>query len=93
MEDLAVVFMTQYMALSSRLRYNLSRELRVHVIVTNAFLRSLARLELAPSVVGTLRARADRAAAAGDIDAAADATALAAAEERSQASSIRPVRR
>ena len=68
-------------------------QLRIHVIVTNAFLRSLARLDLAPSVVGTLRARADRAAAAGDIDAAADATALAAAEERSQVSATRPVRR
>lgn len=29
-------------------------QLRVHVIVTNAFLRSLARLDLVPSVVGTL---------------------------------------
>ena len=61
-------------------------QLRIH-------LRSLARLDLAPSVVGALRARADRATAAGDIDAAADATALAAAEERSQASATRPVRR
>jgi hypothetical protein len=31
-------------------------QLRIHVIVTNAFLRSLARLDLAPSVVGALRA-------------------------------------
>jgi hypothetical protein len=31
-------------------------QLRIHVIVTNSFLRSLARLELAPSVVGALRA-------------------------------------
>jgi hypothetical protein len=31
-------------------------QLRVHVIVTNAFLRSLARLDLVPSVVGALRA-------------------------------------
>jgi hypothetical protein len=30
-------------------------QLRIHVIVTNAFLRSLARLDLAPSVVGALR--------------------------------------
>jgi hypothetical protein len=30
-------------------------QLRIHVIVTNAFLRSLARLDLAPSVVGSLR--------------------------------------
>jgi hypothetical protein len=29
-------------------------QLRIHVIVTHAFLRSLARLDLAPSVVGTL---------------------------------------
>jgi hypothetical protein len=29
-------------------------QLRVHVIVTNAFLRSLARLDLVPSVVGAL---------------------------------------
>jgi hypothetical protein len=29
-------------------------QLRVHVIVTHAFLRSLARLDLAPSVVGAL---------------------------------------
>ena len=30
-------------------------QLRVHVLVTHAFLRSLANLELEPSVVGTLR--------------------------------------
>jgi hypothetical protein len=30
-------------------------QLRIHVLVTNAFLRSLARLDLAPSVVGALR--------------------------------------
>jgi len=30
-------------------------QLRVHVIVTNAFLRSLVRLDLAPSVVGSMR--------------------------------------
>ena len=29
-------------------------QLRLHVVVTNAFLRSLARLDLAPSVVGAL---------------------------------------
>jgi hypothetical protein len=34
-------------------------QLRIHVIVTNAFLRSLARLDLAPSVVGALRRQAD----------------------------------
>lgn len=31
-------------------------QLRIHVIVTHAFLRSLARLDLAPSAVGALRA-------------------------------------
>jgi hypothetical protein len=31
-------------------------QLRLHVIVTNAFLRSLARLDLAPSMVGALSA-------------------------------------
>ena len=30
-------------------------QLRIHVIVTHAFLRSLARLDLSPSVVGALR--------------------------------------
>jgi hypothetical protein len=35
-------------------------QLRLHVIVTNAFLRSLARLDLAPSVVGALSAASRR---------------------------------
>jgi hypothetical protein len=61
-------------------------QLRIHVIVTNAFLRSLARLDLAPSVIGALRAQAREAAAAGDLDKMASATATAAAEERRQAS-------
>jgi hypothetical protein len=30
-------------------------QLRIHVIVTNGFLRSLANLDLAPSVIGNLR--------------------------------------
>jgi hypothetical protein len=34
-------------------------QLQIHVIVTHAFLRSLARLDLAPSVVGTLASRPD----------------------------------
>ena len=34
-------------------------QLRIHVIVTNAFLRSLARLDLEPSRVGSLREPAD----------------------------------
>lgn len=36
-------------------------QLRVHVIVTHAFLRSLAKLELEPSRVGTLRTAAEAA--------------------------------
>jgi GNAT superfamily N-acetyltransferase len=32
-------------------------QLKIHVLVTNAFLRSLANLELAPSVVGSLQGR------------------------------------
>jgi hypothetical protein len=34
-------------------------QLRIHVVVTHAFLRSLARLDLAPSVVGALKAPQD----------------------------------
>ena len=34
-------------------------QLRIHVVVTHAFLRSLARLDLAPSMVGALRRRPD----------------------------------
>jgi len=34
-------------------------QLKIHVIVTHAFLRSLARLDLAPSVVGAMKAQAD----------------------------------
>jgi hypothetical protein len=60
-------------------------QLRIHVIVTNAFLRSLARLELAPSVVGALRAQAVEAAEGGDMETAAQATATADAEEGRQA--------
>ncbi len=39
-------------------------QLRIHVIVTHAFLRSLANLELEPSRVGALRAAAEAAEAA-----------------------------
>ena len=35
-------------------------QLRIHVIVTHAFLRSLARLDLAPSAVGALAAATER---------------------------------
>jgi hypothetical protein len=38
-------------------------QLKIHVVVTNAFLRSLARLDLEPSVVGALRAPAPEAKA------------------------------
>ncbi len=37
-------------------------QLKIHVIVTNGFLRSLARLELVPSKVGQLRTEIERAA-------------------------------
>jgi hypothetical protein len=37
-------------------------QLRIHVIVTNGFLRSLARLDLVPSKVGQLRSEIERAA-------------------------------
>jgi hypothetical protein len=39
-----------------RVIYN-QTQLRIHVLITNAFLRSLANLELAPSVVGAFRPR------------------------------------
>jgi hypothetical protein len=35
-------------------------QLRIHIVVTHAFLRSLARLDLAPSVVGALKNAADQ---------------------------------
>jgi hypothetical protein len=56
-------------------------QLRIHVIVTNAFLRSLARLDLAPSVVGALRAQAEEARAEGDEETAREAEAAADSEE------------
>ncbi len=34
-------------------------QLRLHIVITNAFLRSLARLDLAPSAVGALREPVD----------------------------------
>jgi hypothetical protein len=54
-------------------------QLRIHVIVTNAFLRSLARLELPESVVGSLREEA-RKALAGE-NPAADPVAEQRAEQ------------
>jgi hypothetical protein len=56
-------------------------QLRIHVILTNAFLRSLARLDLMPSVVGTLRAEAAEARADGDEEKAREAEAAADSEE------------
>lgn len=56
-------------------------QLRIHIIVTNAFLRSLARLELLPSKVGALRADAEEARAEGDEEAAREADAAADSEE------------
>jgi len=56
-------------------------QLRVHIIVTNAFLRSLARLDLMPSVVGALRAEAEEARAEGDEEKAREADAAADSEE------------
>lgn len=56
-------------------------QLRIHVIVTNSFLRSLARLELLPSVVGALRAEAAEARAEGDEKTAREAEEAAASEE------------
>jgi hypothetical protein len=80
---LAVGWLPRWIARIGGFVYRVT-QLRIHVIVTNAFLRSLARLELAPSVVGALRARAEEAAAEGDLDTMASATAMAAAEERRQ---------
>jgi hypothetical protein len=82
---LAVGWLPRWMARIGGFIYRVT-QLRIHVIVTNAFLRSLARLDLAPSVVGALRADAAEAAAEGDLDTMASATATAAAEERRQAS-------
>ncbi len=56
-------------------------QLRIHVIVTNAFLRSLARLDLAPSVVGALRQQAAEARAEGDEAEAREAEQTADSEE------------
>ena len=56
-------------------------QLQIHVVVTNAFLRSLARLDLAPSVVGALRAQAAEARAEGDEETAREAEKTADSEE------------
>jgi hypothetical protein len=57
-------------------------QLFIHVIVTEAFFRSLARLDLEASVVGAMRAQADEARAAGDEEGARKADAVADEEER-----------
>jgi hypothetical protein len=57
-------------------------QLAIHAVVTNAFFRSLARLDLAPSVVGAMRAKAEEARAAGDLETARTADATADEEER-----------
>ena len=59
-------------------------QLRIHIVVTNAFLRSLARLDLAPSVVGKLRRQAREAAAEGDLETAVRAELTARSEEARQ---------
>ncbi len=61
-------------------------QLRIHVIVTNAFLRSLSRLELPESVVGSLREQARQALARGDVEEAREAEATARSAEIGQPS-------
>jgi hypothetical protein len=61
-------------------------QLRIHVLVTNAFLRSLARLDLAPSVVGRLRP-APGAAGAPTEARGAEAARAARAEQAKDAGS------
>lgn len=56
-------------------------QLAIHAVVTNAFFRSLARLDLAPSVVGKLRQQAADARAEGDTATARDAEKVASEEE------------
>src|SRR4051794_17042012 len=57
-------------------------QLAIHAVVTDAFFRSLARLDLAPSVVGALRDQADEARADGDPQKAQAADAAADVEQR-----------
>src|SRR3954447_13859983 len=57
-------------------------QLAIHAVVTEAFFRSLARLDLAPSVVGAMRAKAEEARAAGDFETARQADATADEEQR-----------
>jgi hypothetical protein len=57
-------------------------QLAIHAVVTDAFFRSLARLDLAPSVVGALRQQAADARADGDEAAAQRAEQVADEEQR-----------
>ena len=57
-------------------------QLAIHAVVTDAFFRSLARLDLAPSVVGAMRKVAEDARAEGDEETARIADATADEEER-----------
>jgi hypothetical protein len=57
-------------------------QLFIHVIVTEAFFRSLARLDLEQSVVGAMREKADEARAEGDEAGARQADAIADEEQR-----------
>jgi hypothetical protein len=52
-------------------------QLAIHAVVTDAFFRSLARLDLAPSVVGVLRQQAAEARAEGDEETAERAETVA----------------
>src|SRR5215212_6177923 len=61
-------------------------QLAIHAIVTDAFFRSLARLDLAPSVVGALRRQAADARAEGDTQSAREADQVA-DEERARLAS------
>jgi hypothetical protein len=57
-------------------------QLFIHVIVTEAFFRSLARLDLEQSVVGRMREKAEEARAEGDETGARHADAIADEEQR-----------
>ena len=57
-------------------------QLRIHVIVTNAFLRSLARLDLAESTVGALRAPQEPPAGGDPLSPAAPPRSRAASPDR-----------
>src|SRR4051795_3625787 len=60
-------------------------QLAIHAVVTEAFFRSLARLDLAPSVVGALREQAEEARADGDEEKAEAADGAADVEEERRA--------